>query len=623
MSSQLTFLDRAVLVVQYGLPVMPLEPRSKKAVLKDWPIVATTDPAQLVDWNTKNPLYNCAAVGRKGGFWILDVDNPAVFRAIKEETGHSLDEVDTLVTKSSGEKRHVYFRHNDQSEALGNFSRSDDSGEMFSVRALNSYVVTPGSIHPDTNQPYGISKIPSTGTIPVAPDWLQQWLAPQAKIPGRPKEIAQAVPRKISTHERNTTLTSRAGKMRHDGLSETTILAALQDMNRTECDEPLSEREVATIAHSVARYKPAEVKSPAGDYRKVGENQPKPELVFHLPAAEITEENDYDYVIAPLAGETDGWLPLGSVSLIGAPSGAGKSTTMYQLLRTQACKGAFFGHETYGRTFSVMGIDRGKPAHRRTMRRMHLHFDAIPFDPLRTAYDIAAVQQIVTKLEARTPVPQVLFIEGVDMLVSENNDMRCISWFMDLLGEVAARFHIAIVGSLGSPKIKMGHGYAAKRDNLLGSQAWARKCETVLNLQFPKDDDTKGQRLLFILPRNGPVETFTLGFVNGNLEVQQPEATAEDQHVTDAAREVEWFQNATSEGWTVGDVEAGLRWSYAKAYRRVQEAYAHKIIRLKPGVNAHRGKAALYIWNATDTNPKSNNHGNGPDGEAGEPETIF
>jgi Bifunctional DNA primase/polymerase, N-terminal/Primase C terminal 1 (PriCT-1)/AAA domain len=591
----------------YGIPVMPLEPQSKKAVLKDWQIIATTDPAQLVDWNTKNPAYNCGAVGRKGGFWILDVDNPAVFATIKEETGHALDEIDTLVTKSSGEKRHLYFKHNEQSEALGNFKRTDNNGEVFSVRALNAYVVAPGSIHPDTKQPYGISKVPSAGVIPAAPDWLHQWLVPQAKIPGRPREMVQATPAVIPVHERNDALTSRAGSMRHAGFSEAAILAALQTINRTECAEPLPDKEVATIAHSVARYKPAEVKAPVGDYRKTGESQPKPELVFHLPAVDITEENDSDYVIAPLAGETDGWIPLGSVSLIGAPSGAGKSTTLYQLLLTQACKGVLFGHDTYGRTFSVMGIDRGKPAHRRTMRRMRRKVDAIPFDPMATAYDTAAVQQIVTKLEAHTPAPEVLFIEGVDMLVSENNDLRCISRFMDLLGEVAAHFHIAIVGSLGSPKIKMGQGYAAKRDNLLGSSAWARKCETVLILQFPNSDDTKGQRALFVLPRNAPVETFTLGFVDGNLEVQQPEA--KDKHSAEVAREIEWFRNATPDGWTVGDLEAGLGWSYAKAYRHIQEAVAHKIICVKPGEKIKRGNRALYVWNTGEDNPKCNDRG--------------
>lgn len=610
MTPEMTFLARAMLLTRYGIPVIPVEPQSKRAILKDWPTSATTDPAQIAEWNTKNPACNCAAVGRKGGFWILDVDNPVVFEQIEKDTGYRADELDTLITKSSGDKRHIYFRHTAQSEAMGNFSRDDANGELFSIRALNSYVVGPGSIHPNTKQPYEVVTEPIWDEIPVAPEWLLNWLIPQTKPTGRPKDEAPTL-EKIPTHARNKTLTQRAGKMRRNGESEGTILAALQNINSTECEEPLSEKEVATIARSVARYKPAESTSAeAGTntpvyYRKVGENKPKVEILFTLPVVETTEANDGDYVFAPLDGETDGWFPLGNTSLIGAPSGAGKTTTMYQMLLTQACRGTFLGHAGCGRTFLVMGIDRGKASHRRTMKRMRIRPESIPFHPLSVAFDAAAVQQVVQRIEVCNPLPQVVFLEGVDMLVTEANDIRCVSNFMTLLNEVAERYHIAIVGSLGSPKIKIGQGYEAKRDNLFGSQAWARCSETVMNLQFPKSDDTKGKRILFVLPRNAPTEIFTLGFVNGQLEQQSEEVDAEDnEHVADRARAIEWFQHNGKEWWTIGDMEVGLNWARSKAYRQIQEAHTRRIIRTKPGVKVRRGETSWYGWNPAKTNPE-------------------
>src|SRR5207245_2964524 len=62
------------------------------------------------------------------------------------------------------------------------------------------------------------------------------------------------------------------------------------------------------------------------------------ELVFTLPAVPVTEANFREYVLARIPDKSDehddGWFPRGAVSLVGAPSGAGKTTTMYQLLLT-------------------------------------------------------------------------------------------------------------------------------------------------------------------------------------------------------------------------------------------------------------------------------------------------
>lgn len=58
---------------------------------------------------------------------------------------------------------------------------------------------------------------------------------------------------------RNVTLTSLAGSMRRRGMTEEEILAALLVTNAKRCCPPLDEKDVATIAHSVARYAPSDV----------------------------------------------------------------------------------------------------------------------------------------------------------------------------------------------------------------------------------------------------------------------------------------------------------------------------------------------------------------------------
>lgn len=56
--------------------------------------------------------------------------------------------------------------------------------------------------------------------------------------------------------ERNTRLTRAAGWFRRDGHDEQAILAVLEALNDTLCDEPLPKQEIQNIARSIARYDP-------------------------------------------------------------------------------------------------------------------------------------------------------------------------------------------------------------------------------------------------------------------------------------------------------------------------------------------------------------------------------
>jgi hypothetical protein len=255
-SPPVTFADRAANVTRYGIPVMPLTPRTKDAFLTGWPNLATTDSAQIAEWNKQNPTFNCAAVGRIGGFWILDIDDPTLSARIETETGQSLEGIDTLVVKSSGEKRHYYFKHDTRSEAMGNFDADGKDGEIFSVRAHNKYVVSAGSIHPDTGQQYEVVQTPLLGEIPMAPDWLVNWLLPYSKKSGAVK-TAQ-IPETIPEGSRYTTLLSLAGAMRRKGANEAEITAALRVMNQQRCQPPMSDAELTSIAKSIAKYPPAD-----------------------------------------------------------------------------------------------------------------------------------------------------------------------------------------------------------------------------------------------------------------------------------------------------------------------------------------------------------------------------
>jgi hypothetical protein len=334
------------------------------------------------------------------------------------------------------------------------------------------------------------------------------------------------------------------------------------------------------------------------------------ELEFHLPA--VTNNGTHrEYVISPAPGQKDGWFPLGAVSLVGGPSGGSKTTWMLQLLLAQAIKASLYCHDTYGRPYLMLGADRGEDAHKRTMDRMNLSHASVPFKPLPLAWDLGAAQAIVDQIEATDPIPEIVFVEGCDMLVTEVNSIKAVSYFVHALQKIAQHYRVAIIGSLGSPKVKEGHGYTATRDNLLGSGGWGRTVETVALLSFPKNDDTSGRRNLTVVLRNGPAEKFPLKFANGLLEIDPDNHAEDNREVGQASKDIEWYQaqarlakkDPTKKWWTVLDLEQTLRMSHATAERHVRNDYTKKLLVRKPGSKSGRGSAAEYHWNESKTNP--------------------
>jgi len=248
-------------------------------------------------------------------------------------------------------------------------------------------------------------------------------------------------------------------------------------------------------------------------------------LAFQTPAQPDCKG---DYVVAPLVSQKDGWFPLGDISLVGGASGVCKTTWLFQLLTHQKEGYEFLGHKTFRRLFHVLAYDRRKNSFERTMDRMNMSPSDVPSTPLPLAMGIVAVQTIINEIEKLNPIPSVVLLEGLDMLLDDTNKKSVVSPFMRHLQDVAAHFHIALIGTVGAPKSKQGEAYAAKRDKLSGSEAWGRNCETVVVIEFSEEDDgTSPQREITVLPRNAGAEKFSMELQNGRLVLVQPSAEEE------------------------------------------------------------------------------------------------
>ncbi len=168
------FERMARVLIDRGVPVIPLRPATKIAFQKDWQDLASTDPKQIAEWGEQYPEANVACVAKAalGGFWFFEVDEPNYHKVIQEETGKKIPNTFMVSSRKGQGRGHFYFKQSAASIAMGNLQGRIGGKEAWSARVDDRYVVGPGSIHPQTQEPYTIAL---DAPIVEAPDWLIEW----------------------------------------------------------------------------------------------------------------------------------------------------------------------------------------------------------------------------------------------------------------------------------------------------------------------------------------------------------------------------------------------------------------------------------------------------------------
>jgi P4 family phage/plasmid primase-like protien len=162
-----TFISRARILTERGIPVLPVNAGEKRCTLSGWPALATTDEAQIEAWAQQYPNANTAAVCLSDGACVVDADVAGLMSRIEQECGKKVPP--TLVVKSGGKGLpHVYFKHTTRSTALGNLKAAG----LFDFQANRKYVVGPGSVLAGG----GEYQIVVDAPLAPIPDWLCDWL---------------------------------------------------------------------------------------------------------------------------------------------------------------------------------------------------------------------------------------------------------------------------------------------------------------------------------------------------------------------------------------------------------------------------------------------------------------
>jgi hypothetical protein len=229
------------MALTYGIPQTPL--KAKAPFLQNWPTKASTDPAQIRAWAVEYPGCNFGSVAIAGKHFIFEADSIAVRERFKNR-GH--DFTSNLIIESSPGKGHRYYLSAPGVENVG-----QNKGEDFSIRANGEQCVSPGSVHPLTGRQYRVAEQNGPLTQPTAEEILFWKSERTEKKSAAPAGIDEP----ILEGQRNSTITSILGKARQNTGADYEVLIALARQHNQRCVPPLSDSELQTIAHSVARYK--------------------------------------------------------------------------------------------------------------------------------------------------------------------------------------------------------------------------------------------------------------------------------------------------------------------------------------------------------------------------------
>ncbi|MCS6780664.1 MAG: bifunctional DNA primase/polymerase [Geminicoccaceae bacterium] len=236
-----------------GWSVIPLRPRDKRPLVAWEPFRHRRPLArELTEWLERWPDANLGIVtGRVSGLVVVDVDpgkgGEASLAGLEACFGRLPP---TLVVRTGGGGRHLYFRH-----PGGEVPCAVGIRPGLDLRGDGGYVVAPPSIHP-SGRAYRFERAagePLAAPAPF-PGWLAALLRTTGARHGHPIGWWRRLLREgLKEGERNTRLASLAGLLLHHGLEPGVVEELLQGWNLGRCRPPLPPEEVAAIVRSIMR----------------------------------------------------------------------------------------------------------------------------------------------------------------------------------------------------------------------------------------------------------------------------------------------------------------------------------------------------------------------------------
>ena len=213
-------------------------------------------------------------------------------------------------------------------------------------------------------------------------------------------------------------------------------------------------------------------------------------------------------------------FPAYEVHLFVGPSGAGKTTYLFQFIKAWSAGEKIFGYQSHPQPYVYISCDRSKRNIQRTFKRIGLPAEQIPTISVIDEPVSRDIMSILKFARDRYPEAKVLFIEGLASLVPGGRliDYKVVSDFLVALAQYCNLNEVTIFGVGHSTKTKKGEEYLNPRERVIGSVAWAGFSETIFFFEPLEPDNPEcALRRLHVLPRNAKQQTFDFDFSSGLL----------------------------------------------------------------------------------------------------------
>jgi len=240
----MTLLEAALKYAERGWFILPLKPKDKIAVLKEWQNKSFNTSEKIHEWWDKNPNYNIGLNCGMSNLVAIDIDvcdeTPDAYEAWKELCQKHNINYDTIHNLTGRGGHHFIY-------SAPNHKISCSQGALapgIDVKAQGGYVVIPPSIHPN-NKPY-LWEESGTNLLDIPPPLVSLLL--------RDNNKKEEIPETFIEGKREKNLIRLAGQYRNQGMSEEEMYQKLSDDNQKRSIPPVPAKDIRKIANSYAKY---------------------------------------------------------------------------------------------------------------------------------------------------------------------------------------------------------------------------------------------------------------------------------------------------------------------------------------------------------------------------------
>jgi energy-coupling factor transporter ATP-binding protein EcfA2 len=239
--------------------------------------------------------------------------------------------------------------------------------------------------------------------------------------------------------------------MRHHGMGEREILAALEVSNETRCDPPLPSSEVARIARSIARYAP---ESDVAAEVAMGSAAAEALLANHAPPPAndwITHADDFSAQPAAINWWVKMWVQKQALMMVHGPSGGGKTfVTLDWLLHIASGRPEWAGLKVKkGTVLYLAGEGHAGLRARIAAWKHHHQVQHLDFYVSRDAVDLntpEGLRRVIEAIEALGFIPDIIAIDTVHRhMVGDENSAADTKTFIDAADTLKKRFNATVL----------------------------------------------------------------------------------------------------------------------------------------------------------------------------------